>query len=197
MKTCAALICMFVFVTFCRAQDSSTSTADQDAKQTVAAAAAESRQRVKDEAVKKADIRHLVEITGAANLAVQTMEEMEKNMRPLVAGALPPGEYRDKLVDLFFEKLKSKRDPEQLLAMIIPIYDKYYSDDEIKELIEMYESPIGQKMVSLLPKIAADLQATGKTWGEQMGRQSMLEVLAEHPELQTALQNAYKNVRQH
>lgn len=195
MKTCAALVCVFLLGTFCRAQDSTPSTADQDSNGTLAAAAAQSRVRVRDEEVKKSDIRHLLEITGAANLATQSMDEMEKSMRPLIAGALPPGEYRDKLVELFFEKFKSKRSPDQMLAVIIPIYDKYYSDDDIKELIRLYETPIGQKMLSVLPKLAAESQAAGRTWGEQIGRQSMLEVLAEHPELQAALQNAKKTAQ--
>ena|SRR5215469_2570864 len=194
MKTCVALACMVFLATVGRAQDSSAYTADQDSNQTVAAAATESRVRVKDELAKKADIRHLLEITGAANLASQSMDEMEKTMRPLITGALPPGEYRDKLVDLFFEKFRSKRDPDQLLALIVPIYGKYFSDDDIKQLIRMYETPIGQKMLSLLPKVVAESQVTGKAWGEEIGRQCMLEVLAEHPDLQAALQNAKKNV---
>jgi len=195
VKTCAALLCLLLLGTFCRAQESLSSTTDQDSSQSVAAAAAQSRVRVKDEEVKKADIRHLLEITGAANLATQSMDTMEKNMRPLIAGALPPGEYRDKLVELFFEKFKSKRSPDQLLAVIIPIYDKYYSDDEIKELIKLYQTPIGQKMLSVLPKLAAESQAAGSSWGEEIGRQSMLEVLTEHPELQAALQNAKKTAQ--
>ena len=188
MKISAALACVVLFATLCAAQDSSESTADQDSGQSVAAAAAQSRDRIEE--AKKADIRQLLEITGAANLATQTMDDMDKTMRPMIAGALPPGEYRDKLVDLFFEKFRSKRTPDHLMEVIIPIYEKYYSDDDIKELIAMYQTPLGRKMLSVLPQIAAESQAAGKAWGEQIGRASMLEVLNEHPDLQAALQNA-------
>ena len=188
MKTSAALACVLLLATLCAAQDSSESTADQDSGQSVAAAAAQSRDRLEE--AKKADIRQLLEITGAANLATQTMDDMEKNMRPMISGALPPGEYRDKLVDLFFEKFRTKRNPEHLMDIIVPIYAKYYSDDDIKELIAMYQTPIGRKMLTVLPQIAAESTAAGKTWGEQIGRESMLEVLNEHPDLQVALQNA-------
>ena len=188
MKISAALACVLLLATLCAAQDSSETTADQDSGQSVAAAAAQSRDRLEE--AKKADIRQLLEITGAANLATQTMDDMEKTMRPMIAGALPPGEYRDKLVDLFFEKFRSKRTPDHLMEVIIPIYEKYYSDDDIKELIAMYQTPVGRKMLSMLPQIAAESQAAGKAWGEQIGRESMLEVLNEHPDLQVALQNA-------
>ena len=188
MKISAALACVLLLATLCAAQDFSETTADQDSGQSVAAAAAQSRDRLEE--AKKADIRQLLEITGAANLATQTMDDMEKTMRPMIAGALPPGEYRDKLVDLFFEKFRSKRTPDHLMEVIIPIYEKYYSDDDIKELIAMYQTPVGRKMLSMLPQIAAESQAAGKAWGEQIGRESMLEVLNEHPDLQVALQNA-------
>src|SRR6266542_2749911 len=74
---------------------------------------------------KEADIRHLLDLTGASSLMVQTMNDAETSIRPLFSNSLPPGEYREKLVDLFFEKFHSKRDPDQLLAIIIPFYDKY------------------------------------------------------------------------
>ena len=96
---------------------------------------------------KAADIRHLLELTGAASLATQSMDQAEKSIRPLITNSLPPGDYRDKLVDLFFEKFHSKRDSGQLIALIVPVYDKYYTGDEIKGLIKFYESPLGRKMV--------------------------------------------------
>jgi len=97
-----------------------------------------------------------------------------------------------------FEKLLQKRKGaalQQLLDLAVPIYDKYYSDDEIKQLIHLYETPMGQKMLKVMPKVLGELQAAGEKWGEGMGRQSMTEVLAEHPELEKALQAAQKTAR--
>ena len=74
----------------------------------------------------------------------------------------------------------------------MPLYDKYFSAQEVKDLIRFYESPIGQKTITVLPELMAQLQAEGRKWGEDVGRQSMLEVLAEHPDLAKALQDASK-----
>jgi uncharacterized protein len=142
---------------------------------------------------KEADIRHLLDLTGTGSLMVQSMNEMEKSIRPLVSNSLPPGEYREKLVDLFFEKFRAKRDAGQLLALIIPIYDKYYTAAEIKGLIQFYGTPLGKKMASVLPNIMSESQAVGGKWGEQLGRDSMMEVLEEHPELRKALEDAKAN----
>ncbi len=144
---------------------------------------------------KEADIRHLLDLTGASSLMVQTMNDAETSIRPLFSNSLPPGEYREKLVDLFFEKFHSKRDPDQLLAIIIPIYDQYYTGAEIKSLIQFYDSPTGKKMAAVLPKIMRESQAAGSKWGEKLGRDSMVEVLEEHPDLRKALEDAKANQR--
>ncbi len=139
---------------------------------------------------KEADIRHLLDLTGAASLATQSMDQAEKSIRPLITNSLPPGDYRDKLVDLFFEKFRSKRDSGQVVTLLVPIYDKYYTADEIKGLVKFHESPLGKKMSSVLPNILSESQQAGGKWGQELGRQSMVEVLAEHPDLRQALEQA-------
>src|SRR6185295_4751423 len=84
---------------------------------------------------KEADIRRLLEITGAAKLAKQIMNEMRTNIRPLVMKALPPGAYRERLVNLFFERFQSKMDAEKLVGLSVPLYDKYFTHEEIKGLV--------------------------------------------------------------
>jgi hypothetical protein len=172
------------------AQDASSAGAGQDSAQSVAGAAKASRAQVDIRQAKEADIHRLLELTHAGALATQTMDGMEGNIRPLMANSFPPGEYRDKLIDLFFTKFHAKRDPQQLLDIAVPVYDKYYSDDEVKQLIHLYETPLGQKMLTVMPKLMAELQAAGEKWGEELGRQSMMEVLAEHPEMEKALRDA-------
>lgn len=141
---------------------------------------------------KKADIQRLLEVTGAKNLAIQRMSTMENNLRPMLANSLPPGEYRDKLIQLFFDKFHSKIDPEMLVELVIPVYDKYLSDEEVKGMIQFYSTPLGKKMIEVLPKLVAESEEAGEQWGAQIGRQSMVEILQEHPDLRQALENANK-----
>jgi hypothetical protein len=145
---------------------------------------------------KEADIRRLLDVTGAAGLATQMMGQMEQGIRPLMTNSLPPGEYREKLIELFFEKFHSKVDSNQLISLIVPIYDKYYTHAEIRSLIQFYESPVGKKVATSMPKIMAESQAVGGQWGQQIGRDSMMEVLQEHPDLRQALENAKASPQQ-
>ncbi len=146
---------------------------------------------------KEASIRQLIDLTGGTTLVSQIMDGMQKNMRPMMEKALPPGDYRDKLIDLFFEKFRSKADPRVLVELSVRIYDKYLSQEEIKGLIQFYSTPLGQKTLSVLPKLTVEMQGESMKWGEGLGRQSMIEVLSEHPELRKALEDASANAKPH
>jgi len=142
---------------------------------------------------KEADIRRLLDLVGTKGLLVQTMDSMSRSIKPLLANSLPPGEYREKLVDLFFAKFSSKADVQHLLDLAVPVYDKNFSHQEIRSLIEFYQTPLGQKAIATLPKVSVEMQEQGRKWGEDLGRQCMVEVLSEHPELADALNAAQSN----
>jgi len=149
----------------------------------------------KIDAAKEADIRRLMDLAGTRLLVTQTMDGMEKSIKPLMMSSFPPGEYREKLIDLFFAKFHSKAVPKQLLDLAVPAYDRYYTQEEVKGLIQFYETPLGQKLASVQPKMSGELREVGRKWGEGLGRDAMVEVLAEHPELATALEAAKKGTQ--
>ncbi len=193
MKICTALLWFLLLGLLpAQAQDDSqhTSTEQQTAQQPTLPASTASVGQLKIEPAKAADIRRLLDLTGVNALITQTMDAMEKTIKPLVVNSFPPGEYRKKLIDLFFERFRSKADPHHFLDLAVPIYDKYLSHEEIKGLIQFYETPLGQKTLSVLPRLSGELRDEGKKWGEGLGRESMREVLSEHPELVEALKGA-------
>ena len=146
--------------------------------------------QAKVDPAKEADIRHLLDVAGTSAVVQQVMDTTEKSLRPLLANALPPGEYRSQLIDLFFEKFHSKLDTKRLLDLAVVRYDEQFSDEDIKGLIKFYETPLGQRYISALPKLTAELQQDGQALGQQIGRDSMIQVLFEHPDLAKGLQEA-------
>jgi hypothetical protein len=139
---------------------------------------------------KETDIRKLLDLMDVAKLMSQTMDGMQSQIRPTLTASLPPGEYRNKLIDLFFERFRAKADPQQMVDMAVAIYDKHFTDNDIKGLIKFYETPLGKKTISALPEVTAELEQQGGEWGQKLGRESMQEVLAEHPDLADALKSA-------
>src|SRR2546430_1842456 len=152
MKT-LVFVWLFLLGSLCAQGQAQPSTQPQRTSATIPSPA-----QTKIDPAKEADIRQLLDLTGGAALATQTMDGMEKNIRPLLTNALPPGEYREQLVELFFAKFHAKRDPKKILDIAVPVYDKYYSDEEIKGLIQFYATPLGHKALSVMPKVVSELQ---------------------------------------
>lgn len=139
---------------------------------------------------KEAAIRKLFEIQGTRQSMGQVLAGMSANMKPMLSKMLPPGDYQEKLIPLFFEKFQSKMKGDDLIEMLIPVYDKYLSKEDIDGLAQFYQTPVGKKMVSVLPQLAVETQAAAMNMGQELGRKAMLEVLAEHPDLEKAMEEA-------
>jgi len=180
---------IFAVIAACLAL-SSPIRAAQNQTPTKADAATAPTARPATDPVKAADIQRLIDVAGMRKLMADTMDAMASNIKPTLRASLPPGDYRDKLIDLFFEKFRSKLNIQTFIDMAAAAYDKYLTDDDIKGLIQFYQTPLGQKTLTVLPKLTVELQTDGMRIGEDLGRQSMTEVLAEHPDLAKALQEA-------
>jgi uncharacterized protein len=138
---------------------------------------------------KEADIRKLMQLSGTDKLTAQIMATMETSLRPALISALPPGEYRVQLVNLLLQEMSSKIST-GVVDMVIPAYDKYFTDDEIRQLSSFYKSPIGKKAVTVLPHMMAEVMQSSQAWGQQLGPQCLEEVFAERPELKTQMEQA-------
>lgn len=158
----------------------------------LAGAANTAQASAKLDPAEEADIRRLLELTGAKNMGTDAMNSMMISIRPLMLKSLPPGEYREKLVELFFEKFQEKADLGPVLDLAVQSYSRYYTAAEIHDLVKFYESPLGKKMSEVTPKIVSEMRDQSQQWGRRLGQDCMAEVLTEHPDLQQALEDAAK-----
>ena len=59
------------------------------------------------------------------------------------------------------QKVKDLVNVNDILKQLVPVYDRYYSEEDLKALIAFYESPLGQKVMRVTPLLMKDtLQAT-------------------------------------
>ena len=191
MKINAVLgVCLTLGSIGASAQNAPASAAKSPHLQTSSTSKASPTTQTKIDSTKEEDIRKLLDLVGSKALVTQTMDSMSKSIKPLLTKSLPPGDYREKLVDLFFAKFTAKADVQHLLDLAVPVYDRNFSQQEIRSLIEFYQTPLGQKAIATLPKVTSEMQEQGRKWGEDLGKQCMVEVLSEHPELANALNAA-------
>jgi hypothetical protein len=138
----------------------------------------------------------MFEVMGTSKMMQQVLGAMSGNMKPMLMSSLPPGGYREKLADLFFQRFQSKVRVEQLLDIAVPIYDKYFSKEEVEGLTRFYQTPLGKKALSVLPQSLTEMQTASMKLGEKLGAEAMTEVLEEHPELKKALEEAAASPKQ-
>lgn len=116
-----------------------------------------------EQSVKRAEIRRLIELTGAANVSADALRQI---IAPLKAGY---PQVPQQFWDTFEKEVRS----DELIDLVIPIYDKYYTRDEIHDLTLFYQSPVGQKTIKVLPKLSAEAIDAGQEWGKMVADRAM------------------------
>ena len=109
---------------------------------------------------KTENIKLLLEMTGSGKIGVQVIENTVSNFRK----SLPD------VPEEFWDNILKEVNPDALVKLIIPIYEKYYTEDDIKKVIEFYQSPVGQKMISTMPQLMQESMKAGEIWGKEIGQ---------------------------
>jgi hypothetical protein len=120
---------------------------------------------------KKADINKLFELTGtrqtgallANQISQQIISSIQVNNPTLPA----------KTFDIIREetgKAISEITTQQggLFDLLVEVYHRYLSLEEIRGLISFYETPLGKKFIEVSPGIAQESLAIGMAWGQKL-----------------------------
>ncbi|MFV5696403.1 DUF2059 domain-containing protein [Flavobacterium sp. LB3P122] len=108
---------------------------------------------------KTENIKNLLVLTGSGKLSVQVGESMIISFKKNYPNV--PAEFWDN----FLKEMNS----DALINLIIPIYDKYYTESEIKQLTEFYQTSLGKKLISIMPLVLKESMQAGQTWGKDIG----------------------------
>jgi hypothetical protein len=131
---------------------------------------------------KEADIRQLIAFTGGANLGVQMAAGMSNAFFTAIKKANP--QFPDRAAEVITAELtgfmrEKMEGPDGLIAQIIPIYAQTYTQDEIRQLLAFYRTPLGIKMIQTAPQLAQESMKVGQAWGQ-----------AQLPQMQARIQAA-------
>ena len=109
---------------------------------------------------KKDNIKTLLELTGSGQLGQQVFKSMLTSYKQTMPS----------VPDEFWEALQKEIKPETLVDMIIPIYDKHYTEEEISQLTAFYQTTLGKKVIASTPMIMEESMSAGRVWGEELGQ---------------------------
>jgi hypothetical protein len=183
MKAVLALVIIYVGTFFLAIQGASqnpVSAAPQGAASPDQASPAQAKPI---DPVKDGDIRSLMELIGARDQVQDAVSDSSEQYREKLLATVPNNDKGQAFVTSFIESYQKKFDANQLTEQLVAIYDKHYSDDEIKSLLQFYGSPVGQKVAAETPKIGREIQAASRTTGAKAAKDALQALKAQNPEI--------------
>ena len=115
---------------------------------------------------KEAQVRQLLDLMGMKGLFVQMQTQLFEGF----------AEASPEIPKEFWDRLKEKESVDELYELMIPIYEKYYSSEDLDAMIVFYKSPTGQKVIATLPQVMSEAMTAGQKWGEQKGKEVFEEM---------------------
>ena len=180
MKALVALIVIYVGTFFLVIQGSSQNSV-QASQQNSQNASAQSNSSI--DRVKEADIRSLMELVGARDMVQDGADNAIQQSREKLLATVPNNQKGQAFVNAFATSCQKKFDTDQVTEQLVGIYDKHFTDDEIRGLLQFYGSPLGQKVAAEMPKINREIQAAVRSTSGKAAREALAEVKQQNPEV--------------
>jgi hypothetical protein len=183
MKAVLALVIIYVGTFFLAIQGASQNPASAAPQSAAAQDQASPAQAKPIDPVKDADIHSLMELVGARDQVQDVVNNSSEQYREKLIATVPNNDKGQAFVNSFIESYQKKFDVDQLTEQLVAIYDKHYTDDEIKTMLQFYGSPVGQKVALEMPKIAREIQAASRATGAKAAKDALQALKAQNPEI--------------
>ena len=155
-KTAVLLIISFLFLSspYCLAEEkSATETKAPDTEKTTA---------------KAGDIKRLLDLTTTESFIRAWSEGFLKIFSGMAAaGGTEEQKKEIAMISNTVSEVMTAEYP-KLAEKLTAVYDKYYTHEEIEELIAFYQSPVGQKTIKILPALTTESMKLGMEWGKSL-----------------------------
>ncbi len=99
-------------------------------------------------------------LTGSGKLGIQVMQNMINTFKTGYPNVDPS----------FWDDFMKEVSPEDLVNMVIPVYDRNFTDEEIDGMLAFYSSPVGQKVLAKLPVVLQESMEAGQSWGAEISK---------------------------
>ena len=130
---------------------------------------------------KEADIRSLLELVGAKEAIEDAASNATEQYRQKVIETSANNDRAQAFVNNYLADFQKKLDGNAVNQELVGIYDKHFTEEDIKGLLEFYGSPLGQKVAAELPKINREIQFATRTASNQAARRAWQDLHAQYP----------------
>ncbi|MFT3783187.1 MAG: DUF2059 domain-containing protein [Nibricoccus sp.] len=109
------------------------------------------------------EIRKMLDLTGAGNLGLQAMSGMVNSMKQSMPN----------VPDAFWEEFQKDVSVNELVELVVPIYKKHLTLEEVRAANAFYSTAEGQAIVRKLPMVMTEAMQVGREWGEKIAMRAI------------------------
>lgn len=180
MKAALALVVIYIGM-FLVAIQGSSPTSVQAAAQNASAQQNSANVNAPIDPAKDADIRALLELVGARDQVQDSVRQSAEQYRERLLATVPNNEKGQVFVNTAIDEYEKKFDVDHVNEQLVVLYNKHYTAEEIKGLLQFYGSPLGQKVAAESPKIFHEIQETTRAEATKAVKDALQEARQENP----------------
>ena len=183
MKAALALIVIYIAAFIVATQGGSQNPVQASASETNTFATSKSI-----DPEKTADLRSLLQYVGAKDQLQSVASESAAQYREKLGASVKnvaDDSKRQELITVASGSFEKNFDQQRAMQQIAAIYDKHFTDEEIKGLLDFYSSPLGQKFAAESPKINKEIQAVQTSAASSATRESLLTLKSQNADADT------------
>ena len=177
MKAALALIVLYIGM-FLIAIHSSSPVSVQAAAQ---AQSAKSAVASSVDPTKDGDIRALLELVGARDQVQDSVRQIAEQYREKLLATVPNNDKGQAFVNTTINGYETRYDVDRVTEQLVTLYDKHYTDEEIKGLLQFFGSPLGQKVAAESPKIFREIQEATRAEAAKAVKEALQEAKMDNP----------------
>jgi hypothetical protein len=120
---------------------------------------------------KQQKVRRLMALTGAEDTGRQMMDMMTSHFEQ--SSSIPPG---------FLEKFREVARQESIVDLLVPVYMKHFSEEDLDAAITFHESPAGKRFLAVQPLVLQEAKEVGEQWGVRLAEKALRALVEEAEE---------------
>ncbi len=114
-----------------------------------------------------ADIRELIEVSNMTKIADQIVDQIFTLYEKTIPSV--PKEI--------WKQFRVEMKADDFVEIVVPIYAKHYTREDIKGLIAFYRTPLGKKVIEKQGLIAKESMAAGMSYGQGVAKKIISRLL--------------------
>jgi TonB family protein len=130
------------------------------------------------------DIQLLCKVMNFRENVQKNGRKTFESFRPVLLASIPDTPSRERIADAYIEKLLATLQTDAYLERVTGLYAKYFSDSDVQQLIQFYQTPAGQHFKAIMPQFFADLSRAGQSLAMQHAPVIFKQLCTEFPELE-------------